>query len=119
MSKPPKGIKGTSRKYREAKSMARAAVQGAMEQASKAIDELTAEIAAYRRVVIAERAQVIYYTDKYCAVVNRSCLDVQPIPFLDLPEDQQTEYTKKAIFELNGDTELAPHLTKGAKHLII
>ncbi len=118
MSNTPKGIKGTRRKLRELKATTQSAIRLAMHEASKAIDQQTQELAAMRRILIAERAQVIYYTDKYCAAIAKTCVDVQPIPFLDLSEEKQTEYTKRAILELNGDTELAPHGSQGAKLIL-
>lgn len=109
MSKAPKGIKGTKAKLRRQKQLTSAEVRRALLEASKAIDQQSQEIAALKRIITAERAQVIYYQEKYVAMVKRECVDVVAVGWLNLEEKQQLEFTKKAIVELYSDATIAPH----------
>lgn len=107
--KQPKGIKGFKKKLRQQTLATNAEIRRAMKTASKAIDQQSQELSALRRILISERAQVIYYTEKYRAMVMRECLDVAPKGFLDLKEDEQTKYIKQAIQELNSPESIVPH----------
>lgn len=69
-------------------------VRAAIEAASSAIDDLTQRNTALERIIIGERAEALYYIEKYLA------LSPQPIPFRDLTEDQQTAFHVKAIKDL-------------------
>jgi hypothetical protein len=109
MKKPPKGIKGFRRKLREAKQVSTATIRKAMNAASEALDRQSQEVIALRRILISERAQVIYYTEKYRSMVMRECLDLVPHGFLDLSEADQEKYIKLAIKELNSDATIVPH----------
>lgn len=116
MSKEPKGIKGTKAKLRRQRQLTSAEVRRALLEASKAIDQQSREIDAYKKIVTGERAQVIYYQEKYVAMVKRECLDAVPVGWLNLDEKQQLEFTKKAIIELYSDATIAPHDGDADKH---
>jgi hypothetical protein len=87
----------------------------AMQEASDAIDQKVQECAALRRIIIAERAQVIYYTEKYRSFAARECVEPFAIGFLDLSEAQQEKYVKLAIQELNVQEGTIPHEAEEAK----
>ena len=89
------------RRLEQIKKMTTQATAAAMEAASKSIDQLIQENTALRRILISERAQVIYYTDKYLAFVKHECLDLVAQGFLELEESLQEPYVKRAIKELN------------------
>lgn len=91
----PKGIKGTRRKLRDTERMAAAAVKGAMMEASRAIDQLSQENAALKRVIVGERAEALYYIAKY-----REC-SPHAVPFRELTEEQQTPYFVEAVKKLS------------------
>ncbi len=115
MRKEPTGMKGFKKKLRETKQIAAAEVKRALLEASKALDRQTQEITALRRILISERAQIIYYTEKYRSHVARECVELVAKGFLDLSEEQQTQYIKLAIAELNGDATIVPHDAEAAK----
>lgn len=109
MSKQPKGIKGTKRQLRTMQTISRIEIKRAMKAASEAIDHQSQENQALRRIIISERAQVIYYAEKYQAHVARECLELVAKGFLDLSEEQQEVYVKRAIQELNVGGEIGAH----------
>jgi hypothetical protein len=109
MSKFPKGKKGMRRKLDREKLTAQLNVAQAMQEASKALDEQAEELRAYRRLLISERAQVIYYSDKYVACLMQQCLDLTAQNFLDLEESLQEPYVKRAIVELSDAQGIVPH----------
>jgi hypothetical protein len=105
----PKGKKGMKRKLRETKALTAAAIKSAMLAASQSLDSQAQEIIALKRILISERAQVIYYTSKYEAFVDHACVDITAVGFLSLPEEQQTAYIKRAIQELSDNQGIVPH----------
>lgn len=115
MRKQPTGMKGFKKKLRETKAIATRDVKRALMEASKALDRQTQELVALRRIIISERAQIIYYTEKYRAFASRECVELVAIGFLDLTEPQQEHYIKLAVKELNGDASIVPHDAEAAK----
>jgi hypothetical protein len=109
MSKFPKGNKGLKRKLRSEQQSTNLEVRRALLEASAALDAQTGELIALRRVVISERAQVIYYSDKYLAFLAHECVDVKAVNFLDLDESVQEPYVKRAIEELSEARGVVPH----------
>lgn len=109
MSKFPKGNKGLRRKLAQEKQITTMEVKRALLEASKALDSQTQELVALKRILISERAQVIYYTDKYVACLRGECLDLKPMNFLDLEEAQQERYVKQAVTELSDANAVVPH----------
>lgn len=97
------------RRLDQIKKMTAKATAAAMNAASESLDRQLQEIAALKRILISERAQVIYYTDKYLSFVTRNCVELVAKPFLDLPEEAQTGYIKRAIEELSEDRGVVPH----------
>ena len=89
------------RELRKIKRVTALQIKEAMKEASDALDLQSQEIIALKRILISERAQVIYYSDKYLAFLGHECLDLQPMNFLDLPEEQQEPYIKRAVIELS------------------
>jgi predicted MarR family transcription regulator len=110
----PKGIKGIRAKLARQKSIAATEVKRALMEASKALDRQTQEITALRRIIISERAQIIYYTEKYRSFIARECVELVAIGFLDLSEAQQEHYIKLSIKELNGEASIVPHDSEAA-----
>lgn len=109
MSKTPKGIKGMRRKLRTQKEITHLEIKRAMHEASQALDRQTQELQALKRIIISERAQVIYYTEKYRSFVARECVELVAKGFLDLSEEEQTKFISLAIKELEGDAAIVPH----------
>jgi hypothetical protein len=109
MSKLPKGNKGLRAKLRKEKLISAIEIRRAMKEASDAIDSLTQELISLKRILISERAQVIYYSDKYLAFLQRECLDLVAQNFLDLDESLQEPYVKRAIKELSDAQGIVPH----------
>jgi len=68
-------------------------------EAPKAIDQQAQEIQALRNILISERAQVIYYSEQYLALLAKECFDLVAVNFLDLDEALQEPYVKRAIQE--------------------
>lgn len=112
--KTPSGIKGFRRKLQAAKAQTFVAMKQAMNEASIALDQQTEEINALKRLLISERAQVIYFTDKYVSCLKLKCFDVEPQGFLDLPEAKQEPYVVRAVKELSGAQGIVPHDPKAA-----
>lgn len=110
----PKGMKGIRAKLARQKAIAAVEVKRALIEASKALDRQTQELVALRRIIISERAQIIYYTEKYRAHASRECVELVAIGFLDLTEAQQEHYIKLAVTELNGDASIVPHDAEAA-----
>lgn len=81
----------------------------AMKAASEAIDRQAQELIALRRILISERAQLIFYTDRCVAYAERRCLDVVVPNFLDQADEVKEAYIKKAALELTQDEAIAPH----------
>lgn len=115
--KKPKGVKGTRRQLRQATQMTAAAVKHAMLEASKAIDEQGQQVAALHRVLISERAQLIYYVEKYRRAVTRESVELAVVPFLELSEAQQEIFIKQAVKELafGAEPAMVPHDTEALK----
>jgi hypothetical protein len=90
------------KKLAEATKLSTAEVTRALAEASKAIDRLGAENAGLRRIIVAERAQVIYYTDQAVAFAERKTLDLALKPFQELNDEQREAFVKRAIVELEG-----------------
>lgn len=109
MGKNPKGIKGFRRKLQAAKTVAIVEMKRAMREASIALDQQAQEIIALKRILISERAQVIYYTSKYESFIHRACAEVRAVGFLDLPEAEQEVFVKRAVKELSDSQGLVPH----------
>ena len=114
MAKQPKGIKGMKRKLRTQKAMTNTSIKHAMQAASEAIDRLSQECQALHRILISERAQVIYYTEKYAAFVKRECVELVAKGFLDLTEAEQEGFIKRAVAELHGGAAIVPRDTDAA-----
>lgn len=89
--------------------MTNAQVRAAMLEASRAIDTLSGEVGSLKRIIIAERAQVIYYTERALAFARRETLDVELVNFADLPDEKKEKYVKQAIEELGSDEGIVPH----------
>jgi hypothetical protein len=106
MSRPSKLMQ---RRLDQVKKMTTKAVAAAMNAASEALDARLQEIAALKRILISERAQVIYYTDKYQKFTDGKCFDVVAIGFLSLPESEQEIFIKQAIKELSDNQGIVPH----------
>lgn len=109
MSKPPKGIKGMRRKLLQQTVSTNREMKKAILAAGEAIDAQSQELGAMRRILISERAQVIYYTDKYLACLKKQCVDLVPVSFLELEETVQEPYIKRAIQELAVGEGVVPH----------
>lgn len=109
MTQLPKGNKGLRAKLRRETQIANLELKRALLEASKALDSQTQELTAMRRILISERAQVIYYTDKYVAFVKHECVDVIAQGFLELDESVQEPYIKRAIEELSSSQGIVPH----------
>lgn len=115
--KSPKGIKGTRRKLlTEALQTNRIQARG-IAAASAALDRQTAELLAYRRIVISERAQVIFYTERCIAYAEHRCLDLKVPNFLDQPEKVKEDYIRRAVQELSLDEAIVPHDPEAQKQL--
>jgi len=97
------------RELKKARRMTALQIREAMNEASQALDAQSQEITALKRILISERAQVIYYSDKYLAFLRHECVDVAPVNFLDLEEAQQEPYIKRAIKELSDAQGIVPH----------
>lgn len=106
MSRPNKLMQ---RRLDQVKKMTTKAVAAAMNAASEALDQRLQEIAALRRILISERAQVIYYTEKYSQFIQGKCFDRVPIGFLELAESEQEVFIKQAIKELSDNQGIVPH----------
>src|ERR1700677_4952649 len=115
MSKIPKGIKGMKRRLRSQKEITHAEIKRAMHEASQALDRQTQELQALKRIIVAERAQVIYYTEKYRSFVARECVELVAKGFLDLSEQEQENFVAMAIKELEGDATVVPHDSEAVK----
>lgn len=109
MSQFPKGNKGLRAKLRREKQITAAETRRALMEASKALDQQSEELVALKRIVISERAQVIYYSDKYLACLNKECCDVTAVNFLDLDESLQEPYVRRAVQELSDAQGIVPH----------
>lgn len=103
MTQKPKGTKGLRRKLQREKQTAAIEIKRALLEAGKAIDEQTAELITLRRILISERAQVIYYSEKYEKFCKQQCLDLAAVSFLDIPEAEQEAFIKRAVVELSVD----------------
>lgn len=112
MKKQPKGVKGMRRRFRDLKNITASEIRRAMAAASKAIDEQAAEILALKRILIAERAQLIFYTDRCVAYAEKRCLDVLVPNFLDLEDEKKEPYIKRAVEELSQENSIVPHETQ-------
>jgi hypothetical protein len=113
--KKPDRNAAAKKKLRKEKVMTSVDVATAMKEASAAIDRLSSEAAALRRIIIAERAQVIYYTDQALGYSRREILDVALKGFDQIPEERQQLYVQRAIAELGSEEAMIPHEVSGAK----
>lgn len=107
--KPPKGKKGLRAKLCREKQITTVEVKRALTEASKALDSQTQELVALKRILISERAQVIFYSDKYIACLRGECIDLKPQNFLELEESLQERYVKQAVTELANSNAVVPH----------
>lgn len=119
----PKGPKGMKRKLQRVRKETASAVKFAMVEASKAIDQQGQEIIALRRIIISERAQLIFYCEKYQQAIAGQLFDLEAVDFLKMPEEQQEIFVKRAVRELN-DGEITAHepqqtVSPAAKRLIV
>jgi len=96
-------------KFKQVKELTAKETARALRAASMAIDSLNAQCAQMRRMVITERAQVIYYTDQALAFCRRETVAVTVVNFADLDDAIKEAYVKKAILELEGDQETVQH----------
>lgn len=96
-------------KLKKMKDLTSQEVTRALQAASMSLDGLQAQVASLRRMVITERAQVIYYTDQALAFCRRETVAVTVVNFADLEEPIKEAYVKKAILELEGDQETVQH----------
>jgi 5,10-methylene-tetrahydrofolate dehydrogenase/methenyl tetrahydrofolate cyclohydrolase len=115
MKKPPTSITAGKNHLKHAKAEASQEIRNAIQAASDALDQQSQEIVALRRIIIGERAQVIYYSEKYRATIARECVELVAVGYLDLPEELQEKFVKQAIVELNCNEALSPHDAEGAK----
>lgn len=108
-----KKLKKTERKQKikltQVKDLTTKEVTRALRAASMSIDNLNIQLSSMRRMVITERAQVIYYTDQALAFCRRETVAITVVNFADLEEPIKEAYVKKAIFELEGDQENVQH----------
>jgi hypothetical protein len=88
-------------------------IHNSLVMASQAIDRQTEEIKALRRIIVSERAQLIYMSDMALGYAQRRIVDLTIKNFSDLPEATQQEYVKKAIEELGSDAGMIPHQPGG------
>lgn len=109
MSKQPRSRKAETNRLKHATRIAASEVKRAMKSASEALDQQSQQIIALRRLLLSERAQVIYYTEKYRAVVAGECLELVAVGFLDLSEEQQEKYIKLALVETTTGYGIKPH----------
>jgi hypothetical protein len=90
-----------------------------MQQASNAIDHLTQEVTSLKRIIVAERAQLIYYTERALAFMRREDVSVELTNFSDLPEERKQGYVEQAIRKLGSDQAVIPHSTPGQPSNIV
>lgn len=109
LPKGNKGNKGLKRKLLQETLIANREMKKAILAASTALDDASHQIISLRRILISERAQVIYYTGKYDAFLKGECMDLKPVGFLDLDETLQEPYVRHAIQELSDAQGVVPH----------
>jgi len=109
MPKLPKGKKGLRARLRHESRIASSEIKKAMAAASEAIDRLTQEVQALQRIIIAERAQLIYYTDVALKYARREILDVALPGWLDQPDEVKEPYIQRAVAELSSGAAIVPH----------
>lgn len=110
------GPKSTESKRQKLISESRATARltaKAMKAASDTIDAQSQELIALRRILISERAQLIFYTERCLDYAERRCLDLVVPNFMELAEDVQEEFVKRAYTELTG--EVRPHEAESKK----
>lgn len=73
----------------------------AINAAAGALDEQARELVNLRRIIISERAQVIFYTERCYAYAEHRCLDVVVPDFNQQPEEVREKFIKKAVEELS------------------
>jgi hypothetical protein len=83
--------KSLAKQLREQQSQTAKTVKAAMEAAMEKIDAQADKITALEKIIVGERAEALYYIEKYIAV------SPQPVPFRDLSEDEQTKYCVQAL----------------------
>jgi len=98
----------SKKKLAAQKKLTAAEVNRALLEASAAIDRQGAEIAALKRIIVSERAQLIYFMELTVKYAKREILDISPVSFHDLAEEVREEYVKRAIKELEQDEGPAP-----------
>lgn len=79
-------------------------VERAMTAASRALTEQMDQIIALRRILISERAQLIFYTE----FSQKHCIILVP-NWMDLDAEIQEVYVKRAAIELAIGEEIGPH----------
>ena len=115
--KKPHGIKGTRQKLLQQAIQTNRTQHRAIVAASRAMDEQTQELISLRRIIISERAQVIFYTDRCIAYAENRCLDVKVPNFLEQPDEVKEGYIRRAVTELSIDAAIVPHDPEAQKQL--
>jgi len=109
MPKLPKGKKGLRAKLRREKALATGEIKRAMAAASQAIDRLTQETQALQRIIIAERAQLIFYTEIALKYARREMLDVAVPNWMAQADQVKESFIKRAVEELSAGAAIVPH----------
>ena len=105
--KGPKSIESKRQKLMDQALKTNRLQAKAMKAASLALDQQSQELIALRRILISERAQLIFYTERCIAYAEHRCLDLVVPDFMKMPEEVQEEFVKRAAIELAGKVE--PH----------
>lgn len=100
MSKPI-GMKGTRRKLLAQALETNRYQAKAVSAAAEALEDQSRELVNLRRIIISERAQVIFYTERCIAYAEHRCLDVVVPDFNQQPEEIREKFIKKAVEELS------------------
>lgn len=99
MSKPI-GLKGTRKKLLAQTLETNRYQAKAITAASEALTEQSVELMKLRSIIISERAQVIFYTERCFAYAEHRCLDLIVPDFNKLPEEIREKFIKRAVEEL-------------------
>lgn len=116
-------MSGKKTKLERVKQTSAREMTRAMVEAAKAIDRLTLKeislrkangalaetVETLKKIIISERAQLIYYTQKALDFMHHKDVSVVLTNFADLPESAQEAYVKKAIAEVGSDSPIVPH----------
>ena len=101
--RPKKGKRSTqaqSLKLKKQKRVTAVQITEALQEAGKALDQLGSENAALRRIIVSERAQLIYYMEMAEGFSKGEKILGTLQNFMELPEPSKQAYVKKAIEEL-------------------